>query len=312
MNIRAKTIFDNIGILASAYSRKVSFILANYENEMEKVQSDAGKFNEDYKKEFIAEKQKSLAGKAKHDLAEAADDFREKTLKDAEALRNQLDDVLCKPVSIALMNHLNVYNQFGIVPSRSQITALLTLNEGNQLGLQAIKSMLSKNHSPLTINFPGVKQFEDDIDVVEKLAYAADHHVPYDHFHAGCEVYKNDRVTYRRADGSTYENGQVWDKIELTTQNVKMKTLVDAVGKMGDAWLDAVTSATIDAASEEYLKEEREKAYVNGEEAPTLPDVPPTTTVEKTNDDAVELAGSIGRETAACNAASLKGSKYEK
>ena len=138
MNLRAKTIFDSIVTRARAYSGKVSSILANYENEMGNVQSEAGKFNENYKKEFIAEKQKSLAGKTRRDLAEAADDFREKTLKDAEALRNQLDDVLCKPVSIALMNHLNVYNQFGIVPSRSQITALLTLNEGNQLGLQAI------------------------------------------------------------------------------------------------------------------------------------------------------------------------------
>ena len=196
--------------------------------------------------------------------------------------------------------------------SAALYNALLTLNEGNQLGLQAIRAMLDKNHSPLTINFPGAKQFEDDIATIEELANSADHYLPYDHFHAGCEVYKNDRVTYRRTDGSTYQTGQTWDSIELTTRNAKMKTLVDSVAERGLIWLDAVTSATIDAASEEYLKEERKRAYINGEEEPTLPDVPPTTTVEKSDDDAVELAKSIGRETAAgaATAASLPNSSH--
>ena len=296
MNIKARNLINTIADRALAYSKHVSSIFSEYEEDMSQVKRDSANYKPEYAQKLVEEKRQQFAKATKAALKRDCDTFREKTAEDIEKVRDMLLDVLAKPVPSILLNHLDVYQRYGISPSKSQIDTLLTLNQGSQLGLMAIQSVLKKNGSPYSISFIGVDQFEQDLDRLEKLAFDADHLVPLENFHAGCEVYKDDKVTIRRADGSEYNDGSNWDRIALNARQGEFFALAESLSEMANNWCDGVTNASINEASEKFIAEEKATAEENGEEFDD-PTPTPTTSVEESGSGAIELARQLGRES---------------
>lgn len=309
MNFRNRQLIEGITLRARAFHSKVAEILDGYSAQMAAVKQESGKYADGYKKEFIESHNQRLVADARKELKAAAADFTEKTRKDAADLRDQLSQSLMEPLAPALESQLRTFRDYGIKPSRTQIETLLILNGENRLGIQAIDAVLTSSKADYSLKFTPVRQFEQDLEAIEQMTQCAEHFVPHDQFSAGCAVWRGVPVERTRPDGSTYPDGTTWDNIGLTINNASMNSLVRRIEEMPGRWAGGVTCEVAEAATQQFIDEEKQVAELHGKEPPEIPNDPPTTEIQEASKDGTALARELGKQNADAVAA-LRAGNY--
>ena len=303
MNAKNKQIIESILHRCKQYDVKVDAILSHYADKMKETETQVRHYKEEYAKTVIAEQQKKLVSDARRLLEAEYEEFVSDTRRDAEELRSQLMVHFMRPCKDTFIQQLQIIKDFGIKPSRIQLEVLIEMNNGNSLGLQSLAAVLETNKSDYAIKFTAMEQYENDLETIERLCRNADHFVPHDQHSAGCAVYRGQPITYYRTDGSTYENGATWDSISLISCNAAMNSAVSEIEAMRDRWAADVSTEIMDRASAEFAKERAQESADMGLKLPEEPDPVSSTSIEPSKNHVIEIAKSIGRETAAGKAA---------
>lgn len=301
MNIANRLTFEGILLRTTAFKTKVGEVLGDFAAKKSEAEAESRKYSSEYQKTFLEEKNKQLVNNARQRLNEASAEFQKKTRADAATLRNELLESLKQPVPAELESHLRAYREFGIKPSRTQAEVLLQMANGNPLALSAIDAVLA-DKSPYRVQRRPVSDFEDDLVEIERLARCAERYVPLEHLSAGVAVWSGTPVKNYRSDGSTFENGTVWDAVGLNTNSTAMSFHVKKIEGLAPLWSGDVTTEISDRVTEEFLENERREAEEHERPAPVQPDDKPTAQVADTQRSAVALAADLGKDQAADNA----------
>ena len=296
MNKKNEYLLQGIKSKAELYTKKVSDTLEGFNAMMERTKNE-GAIRKD-EKEYIRENSAKHTAATRAILEKAASAFASEVRDAAQELRNQLLDSLSHPVPAAVIQQLDAMTKFHIKPSKTQVENLIDLNSGNLLGLECIASVLTANGSDYKVIFHDVSDYEADLQTLERVAQTAYGYVPLDHHHAGCMLYDGQQREMTRPDGTRYASGYTWDSVSIIGNKTAFESYLSEIDEMTTRWVADVSSVEMNEVSAKIKEEEAEAARAAGKDIPDEPDPVSTVSIQKTDDDAVRLAKSIGAEKA--------------
>ena len=296
MNKKNETNLRHIQARAKQHETKVNEILDGYSGLIKKTKIEGGVRKDEEK--YIKENTEKHTEATRRLLAAEASAFAREVRNDAKELKEELIANISHPISAAVFSQLTTMRTFGIKPSRLQIENMLDLNGGNLLGLQAIDAVLTETGSQYTLQYFDVADYEADLAVLEHLAENADHFVPLDHHAAGCNVYRGENQTLKRADGQEVKTGFVWDSIALIQRNAAISSDLEKISGMVQRWSADVSTEIMNKASAAVKAEAAEQAKLEGKPVPNDPDPESTVTITDGSENGTALAREIGQETA--------------
>ena len=286
------------------YRGKIADALATYRASMERVHAESKKYKDE--NEYVRNHQPAHAEKAMNAINSARKQFETELKSTVRTMRESVSKYLTEPLNTDFSAKLKLYADFGVPMCKSEVTALLKMNDGNPFGLRALDSVLAKTGADWRLDYKDVGQYENDIEKLERMAANLSVYVPDEYHHEGCELYKNVRVRYfKQGSNETYESGSTFDSVTLIMNSVDHQTTMDAVKAMQQSWSADVSTPGIDTASEHMRKEKlalNESLRAQGISDEYLENVPDdaktTTSVKESDEKALELARNLGRRDA--------------
>ena len=208
----------------------------------------------------------------------------------ADNLRAELMAHLGTPLNPDFRNQLELIREYKLKPTRSEVQYLVTLNHGNSFGLSALQSVLTENDSQFRLKYSSTEDFEQDLQTIEGLADFP-RYIPVE-FHAeGAEVFTGIQRDFTREDGTTYQDGRLWDGIGLAIMRNDFEQRIKAIEGMSDRWANNASYPSIEAV----FKAEQDQAEHNEQTVVNEPETP----IEVEIDDAgVETGKAMGRAKA--------------
>ena len=174
--------------------------LEQYRKEREVKYNISRRFKDD--DEYFAEEQNKLAEYAREAIEKAERIFRNKTEDYSAEMEKQLRKHLHQPVNEEFQSKLKMIADFGIQPERLEIEDLLSLNQGNQTGLQALSATLKKVNSPFVLTFHTTADYQKDISEIRNIMLNMKY-IPREFIVEGAEIYRGIPYDF------TYPNGNV-------------------------------------------------------------------------------------------------------
>lgn len=238
MNRSAKNAFMNIQGAATRFQDSVINALKRYAEEKEKAAEEV----KDYKNESerLSAMTASLKANARSAINRAEQSFTGTIKSELVSLRSELSDHLLTAPNAQLVSALSVYRDFGIVPGKAEISALVQMAGGNTLALRCINGLLDSTKAGYTVVFPSSESLESDLDAIEKLSFGHFNYSPVDLHSIAVEIYGGQPVIFTRPDGTTYETGEKIDSVRLISSRAFFENAIKALDSMTNRWTENV------------------------------------------------------------------------
>lgn len=292
MNRPAKPVFQKILNALSTYRDTVSAICAKYRADLEKARAYASKFKDE--KAILRDRQTELTALARNEIREAGAQLGADIARQIGSLNDVLQDDLCHAVPRATMDLLNLYSTYGIKPTRGQLTALLTVNNGHLIGLEAIRGMLQKNGSNFTVKFADATQLEGDLETLSRFATMAEraYAVPQEYLREAVQIFAGQSETvpepaergtgemlktitttapatvYAYRDGAAYDTMRAHDLGSLQAASVNFDTMCERVQEMAGYWSADLGELEISEQLFDGMPEEKSATEIAESEEP--------------------------------------------
>lgn len=226
MNQYNRNVFERLHKAGEDYKQQVADALATY-------RTDAAAAAQ-----FKAENEhlESAKRKAKNAITTAENAFTSSVAAEIDGLRDELFNHLTAKPAQAFIDALSLYNTFDITPGETELRALLKLNAGNSLGVRAVNRLLEKQKSNLRVDAPDASVFEGDIRLLERMSKGGLMYSPLADHAEMCAIYKGEKRSLFREDGSTYDGGYVWDSISLIGARKDFENQLAGMSAMADRW----------------------------------------------------------------------------
>lgn len=288
MNTTAKKAFEIIANSASILHSEVASSLETYRTERDEARENSSQFKDE---SAIFERQRSfLVEECRGRIEKAERVFANAISEQVRNLRSELMEHLNVPLSSDFCNQLSLIHEYGLKPTRSELMHLIKLNNGNSFGLSALQSVLTENDSQFRLKYSSTEDFEQDLQTIEGLADFP-RYIPVELHAEGAEVFTGIQRDFRREDGTTYQDGRIWDGIGLAIMRNDFEQRIKAIEGMSDRWANNASYPSIEAV----FKAEQDQAEHNEQTVVNEPETP----VEVEIDDAgVETGKAMGRAKA--------------
>ena len=290
MNKDIKKLFSGITNALAKYSATVESVLSTYRRECATAAQTASKF-----KDEAAELQRLKAGSISK--ARAALQTADKELCDdmnfyhLPKLRESLGDHLMEKPDNAFIATLRLYRDFGLTMSKAELTALLQGAGGNYCALRCLQS--AAKDSGYSLRFPGVEDFQRDIETIARLAYEPPvEYAPLDYVSELKEIIPQSPI--RRQDGSiAYTVDSNITHLILRSQ--EFSSAWKNMGAISDRWSAAIVPS-IDELKPERT-EDGETVSIEEQHEKNIADAAGQVDID--SNDAVVAAQKIGEQRAA-------------
>lgn len=290
MNKDIKKLFSGISNALAKYDASVKSTLTTYKRDREQAAQTASKYK-DTDGEFKRLKN-GLVAKARAALEDAdkqfADDVR---LYYLPKLRESLADHLMERPDTAFTNTLRLYKDFGLKLSLAEITALLTGAQGNFTALRCLQAVT--RDSGYSLKFPGVEDFQRDIETIEKLTWTPICYAPLELLSEIKEIWPQRPI--HRADGSTAYQIES-DTVFLIGKSQQFSSAWKNMEAVSSRWSAALVPSI---ESLEPVKDETTGAEISREEQHEKNIADAASQVDVDSNDAVVAAQKIGEQRAA-------------
>lgn len=300
MNRTTGFIFEGIRAAISVYRATTKEAMVKYAAAQKKEKEKAARYKDEdaeYQRAMVPIKAQTKAA-----ILDAGKELSKDLKRNAGQLRETLLDHLTEPLNLDFSKKLAFYRDYGIVPTRSEISALLKLNAGNTAGIRALSALLDKLEAPQRLKMRDISEFETDLEKLERLAYQVEHTpvISLDDFHDALEIFKGDRLTRIRKDGSTYEDGQTIDFMALNWIRVDFEGFENNLDQMKDTWQADISTEIEDAVDAQLLAKEtrHEEAVAEIENREPVPQERPESSTKVEDGGAMQLARDLGRQSA--------------
>ena len=247
MNRGTKSSFQHIQAAAENYRKSVIDVLKKYEAEKANAAEDVKQYKDE--EGMLAARTSVLKTNARNAIKRAEQAFTGTVRTELDSLRTELANHLMNTPSQQFIHTLALYRDFGIVPGKAEISALVQMASGNTLGLRCLNSLLSSSKAGYTVVFPSSEDLCADLETIEKMSYGNIWYSPNALHSVALEVFAGQPVTFTRPDGTTYENGTTVNNITLITHRSFFESNLKALDAMAERWTDSVipTIAQLDS-----------------------------------------------------------------
>ena len=301
MNRTTGFIFEGIRAAISVYRATTKEAMVKYAAAQKKEKEKAARYKDEdaeYQRAMVPIKAQTKAA-----ILEAGKQLSKDLRHNAKQLKENLMDHLTEPLNQDFARKLDFYNKYNVIPTRLEIDALLQTNGGNTSGVRALTALLDRLEAPQRLKMRDISEFETDLEKLERLAYQVEHTplISLNDFHDALEIFKGDRLTSIRKDGSTYEDGRTIDFMALNWIRVDFETFENSLDQMKDTWQADISTEIEDAVDAQLLAKEtrHEEAVAEIENREPVPqERPESSTVITEDGDAVKLARDQGRQSA--------------
>lgn len=297
LKTKSAGLFKNLQAELKSYQSTVSSVLTDFAKERENARQYASKFKDE--DAIFADKMRECIPNVRNRLSSVNADFAGKIRVLHTEMENSLLDALCKPQGQAFLRLLDVYEQHGLLPSKTELNALVTLNEGNLVGFRLINNLLKLVESKYRIQCPEVETLEKTLEDLQHLAeelelmptfslarlregrevfgrFGVKTTVADAHISSTC-ISEPAPVLRKDADGNIKTTGQKWDDIGLAINASIFDGLPDRINNIASPWtsLETYPKITVDAsdqAKELAVELGRQKAEAGAPVRPKLAD----------------------------------------
>ena len=300
MNKLNVAIFKLIVNAAETFTTRITDTLIEYRKEMDKARKYAEQFKDE---ESILNGQRSLLiATAQEKIRKSQRMFASDLERYTDQLSDQLQNHVSEPLDAGFRDQLHTIAQFGLKPSKTQIEALLKVNNGNAIGIAALSKVLGDVGSPYQVCFRGIEKYEQDLQKIRSLMIDP---ICYDIkddpvHHEAVDVMSGLEQVYAREDGTTYTRGSHWDNTSLLIARNAFDSVVEDIKKMQHSWISDVS---FQAAEEQNAADNLNAELLAslGTEADQEETYESSTTITDSNNDAMKLAKELGKASARAN-----------
>lgn len=290
MNRKTKNSFDRIQGAVSSYQTTVQEALLRFRQADAQAKEDAEQYK-DSETRYQARRDE-LVSAARQSIETAKELFSKTVRAEIGELRTELASHTMNRPSPALLDNLRTFRDFNLQPTRTDISALLEMAQGNTLGIRAINSVLEATKSPLRIASPTVEDFEKDLTALEKLTDENTVWTPISNHHEACAVYGGQpRPNYP---------GSTWGNTSLTIARAAFESQLKGLSDMCQRWTNDVTPS-VTQAKELYSDSDKNgtaaEQYLSDRAATGA-----SAKVEPSESTAVEQAAAMARQRAEADA----------
>ncbi len=258
MNRVTKSAFDRIKSAASSYQEEVTHALTEYKNAEKRARADSEQYKDAESKYNALQGVAAQTAKNVISTAEAA--FTGNVSAELKVLHEALSEHLTARPSPAFLDALRVYKDFDIVPSKTELSALLEQAHGNPLALKAIGATLDSVKSPYRIEYTTTADFEKDLAALETLTRPGNLWSPIEMHSEATRLFSGQAVNYYRPDGSSYQTGQRVDGTHMMLRRSAFEQTVKGLDDMAERWANDVVPSVKQA------KDYKPKTNEHGEE----------------------------------------------
>lgn len=204
----ARPIFAKIITAMTEYNDTVTAICEKYRKDLAAAAMYAAKYKDETR--ILSDKRAELSTEARKEIKQHGREMGVAIAECLEKLRDLLETDLCNAVPRGTLDLLNLYNTYGLAPSKSELEALIIINNGHLVGLRGIQAMLKKTKSIYAVKFADSAQLENDIATLARFAVMAEYTpaVPQEYIHEALQIFAPKAVTEAvPAQGTAFSEG---------------------------------------------------------------------------------------------------------
>ena len=289
--------FKRITGAADSYKKSVANALNNYRQAMERAEHESKAYKEE--RAYLSSKKASAATTARNAIAVAEAAFTGTVKAEAGSLREEMGNHLLSAPTEKFIGVLRTFHDFGIVPTKAEINALLTLASGNTLSLKALDATLAKTGSPYRVKFDDTAALEKDLDALDRLAEGNFMYSPPKLHREACDLFDGTKRMIRNQAGELVDLGYKWSSASILTASAFFTSQVDALDGMAKRWTDSVLPTIFKPEAYPDRTDDATGEKISGA-ADYVADYEATAGAAEITDnpDAPTRAGEIGKTTA--------------
>lgn len=307
MNRQTKMYIDAILSAETTYTNTVGNALLQYRDSEEKINRAARAYKDEqsYKAQHLP-----AAQQVARDAMGRAEMIYRKAIQDSvTGLKNELKASINAPISSVFTQRLAFYRTANLTPTRTETEALLTMAGKNPLAIRAVAKLLDDQKAPIMLECRAISEYETDLKNLDDLATMPLLHAPYEVHTEMCECMKGQEKATLTANGWKMLGSRWSGSVELLMQQAAVTERIKAIEKAADTWSADVTYSLREREHAAAVAKAKEEAENNGEEYTPEREPVSSVHVEKRDNEAVEMAAQLGKETAK-NAEVLKNAGY--
>lgn len=307
MNKKTKMYLDSITNGEKDFVADVDAVLLNFRAEKAKIMAEAAIYKDE--KKYSLPKIDELKKTARQQLRTAEVKFRSTIQKSRDGLKEELSAAINQPIPAGFTERLAFYRQSGMVPTRTEVEALLDLGQKSPLAVAAVQKLLDDLKAPIKVECRTIKQYEQDLQSLDQLAEMPLTHSRTDVHPELVEVLRGEPRPTRTA-GGWRDVGERWtDSIDLLLNGTAVGQHLKQIEKNADAWSADITYSLAERAAQDDEEAARKVAELTGAEYQPEPDPPTSTSIADRETNGEALARELGRQSADAVAA-LKAAHY--
>ena len=292
MNRTNTEVFKLILSAAESFRYGMNETFASYRTDMSEARREASLYKDEEAR--LNARRSLLIATALERIQKLQRIFGEKMERYEETLREALENHVGEPLNASFRDQLSIIKQFGLKPSRTQLEALLRQNDGNAIGLEALRKVLTDVSSEFAINARTIGDYENDLALIRRMETDP---IAYDlDFHAeAVEILQNAERKFIRPDGTTYSTGK-WDSTALLIASQKFDSNIAQIDGMQQSWIADVSCSSAEEVDRVEALRDELLASVGAESDKGK--VQSSTTIERSEASGVERAKMLGRQQA--------------
>ncbi|MBR1606976.1 MAG: hypothetical protein IJ664_04630 [Clostridia bacterium] len=296
MNKKAKMYLENITNGEKDFLEDVDAVLLHFRAEKAKIVAEASIYKDE--KKYSLPKIDELKKTARQQLRTAEARFRATIQKSREGLKEELSAAINQPIPAGFAERLAFYRQSGMVPSRTEVEALLDLGQKSPLAVAAVRKLLDDLEAPIRLECRTIKQYEQDLQSLDQLAAMPLVHSGTDVHPELVEVLKGEPRPTRTA-GGWRDIGERWtDGVSLLLNGAAVGQHLKQIEKNADAWSADITYSLAERAAQADAEAARKVAELTGDEYQPQPDPPSSTSIADRETNGEALARELGKQSA--------------
>lgn len=275
MNRGNKEHFNTIQAAIASYLTSVQDSLREWQRQQEKAEADAAKYKDG--DSFIKETMEPKTAITRNACIRHKSTMDEILKKEIGALQKELTCAVGTAPSAQFVNACNLYRQFGIKPSRAEISALVNQSGGVPLAYAVLNATLQAVESPFRITYTDADTFDEDLETLKSLASEVMRWTPADLHGVAVKVFGG-----QQQPGAI--NGVTYDGTKLLIERSTFESTTGGLADMAKRWtadvlpsIEQLKSGNLYAdeadAAEAYLadREDTGSVTVTEERKPFVP-----------------------------------------
>lgn len=300
MNLIPGTLIDLVMSAAETMREEMIQALSKYREGASVARRVADKYKPEIAEEYYREEREKLASSCRNGIEKAEKAFQSRIESLSGKMETELKRHLSEPVNGEFHSKLKLIQDFGLQPERLELENLLSLNNGNPMGLQALAKVLKKNGSAYRLNYHTTGDFQQDLEKIRSLCQNLKY-CPAGFMPEMVEVYQGITGNYVYPNGNTLFGSVIYDRNTLAVKTAFFEERLNQIKAMRDVWSADCSYTEADRQAEAETEVQREVNRIlteSGLESKPITEPKSETAVSEATEAGMQFARELSQQSA--------------